>query len=149
MKICGQCKLDKPDSDFHKRSASKDGLSACCKECQQKYDSARLRDPKRMKMRNDYQMTPKGKAAHQRANKNWLEKNAIKRKAHIITGNAIKYGKLKKAPCEVCGKLEVHAHHDDYAKPLEIRWLCDIHHNEWHSKHGEAANSECKQVQAA
>jgi hypothetical protein len=97
---------------------------------------------KRMKMRIDYQKTERGKAAHKRAVNKWLDKNDIKRKSHIIVGNAIKYGKLKKEPCEVCGCLDVHAHHDDYAKPLDIRWLCDIHHNEWHSKYGEAANSE-------
>ena len=102
MKKCGKCNLTKPSSQFHKRSASKDGLAACCKACQKQYDDSRLRDPKRVKMRNDYQKTERGKEAHRRANKRWLEKNPNKRKAHIITGNAIKSGKLKKSPCEIC-----------------------------------------------
>ena len=42
--------------------------------------------------------------------------------------------KIKRKPCEVCGNLRVHAHHDDYYKPLEVRWLCVKHHNELHVK---------------
>lgn len=48
---------------------------------------------------------------------------------------ALKLGKIKKLPCEVCGenrKNFVHAHHDDYSKPLEVRWLCAIHHKQAH-----------------
>lgn len=37
-------------------------------------------------------------------------------------------------PCEVlnCDDLGVR-HHDDYNKPLEIRWLCPFHHGLEHS----------------
>jgi hypothetical protein len=28
-------------------------------------------------------------------------------------------------PCNVCGETEsVQGHHDDYTRPLEVRWLC-------------------------
>lgn len=33
MKICGKCKVEKPFTEFSKRSLSKDGLQASCKEC--------------------------------------------------------------------------------------------------------------------
>lgn len=33
-------------------------------------------------------------------------------------------------PCEVCGNEQSEAHHDDYSKPWEIRWLCQKHHKE-------------------
>lgn len=40
---------------------------------------------------------------------------------------------MKKQPCEVCGsKTNLEAHHDDYSKPYDVRWLCRIHHNEHH-----------------
>ena len=45
--------------------------------------------------------------------------------AHVY----IKRGKLKKGICEVCGSADVEAHHDDYTKPLAVRWFCRLHHN--------------------
>jgi hypothetical protein len=52
----------------------------------------------------------------------------LKRQAHHATAYGLKAGILEKLPCEVCGSLIVHAHHDDYAKPDDIRWLCPKHH---------------------
>ncbi len=53
---------------------------------------------------------------------------------------AMRKGKLIPQPCEVCGAFPilrdgrrgVHGHHDDYSKPLEVRWLCNVHHGEAH-----------------
>lgn len=62
----------------------------------------------------------------------WRLRNPEKRAAHILVGNEKRAGRLVPEPCEVCGSLEVHAHHDDYSKPLEVRWLCPTHHSEYH-----------------
>jgi len=43
----------------------------------------------------------------------------------------IKRGKITKGVCEVCGK-PAEAHHDNYDKPLEVRWFCREHHLELH-----------------
>lgn len=43
-----------------------------------------------------------------------------------------KAGLLIPQPCEICNEIKVQAHHDDYTKPWEVRWLCTNHHNEWH-----------------
>lgn len=54
-------------------------------------------------------------------------------------------GKITPQPCEVCGDVTVDAHHDDYSKPFEVRWLCRLHHLRLHAelrrqrKSGEAA----------
>lgn len=45
---------------------------------------------------------------------------------------ALKSGKLIRQPCEICGDSPAQAHHDDYNKPLEVRWLCRKCHTEWH-----------------
>lgn len=47
---------------------------------------------------------------------------------------AIKTGKLQRQPCEICGCEKTEAHHDDYNRPLDVRWLCVNHHKEWHTK---------------
>lgn len=140
MKICGKCKQEKDAADFNKRSASIDGLSASCKQCQKAYDEARLRDPKRVSARLEYQKT-KGKDAHGKACKKWVANNTIKRAAHILVGNAVRAGTIIKKCCEICGNEKSNAHHDDYAKPLDVRWLCDIHHQEWHKENGEGLNA--------
>jgi len=51
--------------------------------------------------------------------------------AHKLTGNAIRDGRLIRKPCELCNK-KAQAHHDDYSKPLKVRWFCPKHHMEHH-----------------
>ncbi len=50
-----------------------------------------------------------------------------------FTWKKINNGTLIKQPCEVCQTTDkVEAHHDDYFKPLDVRWLCKKHHKEHH-----------------
>lgn len=51
-------------------------------------------------------------------------------RARLCVYRAVRSGKLVRQPCEVCGKLPVEAHHEDYTKPLEVHWLCREHHGE-------------------
>lgn len=57
------------------------------------------------------------------------------RRCHSIINKAISLGKIAKQPCEVCGDKSAQAHHDDYNKPLEVRWLCKKCHAKWHAEH--------------
>ena len=126
MKTCNTCGKDKQEDEFHKRAASRDGLAAKCKMCQKEYDKKRANLPHRVKARKEYMNTEAGKISHIRATKKWQSKNTRKRKAHIAVGNAIRDGKLiKPRYCELCDcELNLEAHHDDYDKPLDVRWLC-------------------------
>lgn len=56
-------------------------------------------------------------------------------RARAVVNMRLRRGKLHKQPCEECAKqnifnMEVEAHHDDYSKPSEVRWLCGKHHKE-------------------
>lgn len=65
----------------------------------------------------------------------WDHRNPIARAAHSMVNKAIKKGELCRKPCEVCKtNKDIKAHHDDYNKPLEIRWLCEKHHREHHNR---------------
>jgi hypothetical protein len=65
-------------------------------------------------------------------NKRWRERNPEKVKAHWTVSNAIRYGKLKRQPCQECGNPKSHAHHHDYNKPLDVIWLCHPCHWKMH-----------------
>ena len=41
---------------------------------------------------------------------------------------ATQRGTLVKEPCVRCGDTAVQAHHEDYAQPLQVIWLCTQHH---------------------
>lgn len=52
----------------------------------------------------------------------------IKLKARQAAYRAVKSGEIKKGPCLTCGDPNSEAHHDDYLKPLDVRWFCRFHH---------------------
>lgn len=148
-KACICCGETKPISEFYAHKMMADGHLNKCKPCcrassiknrnenldrYKAYDRSRGMLDHRVKMRSEYQKTEAGKAAVARASKRFIERNPEKRSAHIKVGNAVRDGKLIKMPCEVCGEKKVHAHHDDYSKQLEVRWLCSKHHSHEHKK---------------
>lgn len=45
---------------------------------------------------------------------------------------AIREGVVKRGPCAVCGNPKSEGHHEDYAHPLDVMWLCRIHHSRRH-----------------
>ncbi len=56
-----------------------------------------------------------------------------KHKARWKVNRAIASGRLIKEPC-ACGSTKVQAHHDDYAKPLDVSWLCIACHSAEHAR---------------
>ena len=60
---------------------------------------------------------------------------AQKREAYRIVSRARRRGELAPGDCEFLGddcQGRIEGHHDDYGKPLEIRWLCRRHHMQVH-----------------
>ena len=157
-KICFKCNVLKPLSEFYKHKMMADGHLNKCKECNKKdvrenraeridyyleYDKSRANRPDRVKARLLYSQTEQGKASRRKATKKYLEANLIKRAASYLVNNAIRDGKLKKSyVCEECNAndVRIHGHHDDYAYPLSVRWLCSKCHCKWHKENGQALN---------
>ena len=143
MFTCKHCNTEKTDDDFYDSNPNK------CKECIKsavrlhreknidrirEYDKQRGNKPHRVEARREYIATEAGKQAKKRATDAYNKRYPMKYAAHVITGNAVRDGSLFKASnCSVCNSTEkIEGHHDDYTKPLEVRWLCEQCHKEWH-----------------
>lgn len=150
MKICNKCSVEKDISLFYKHPKTKDGYDTKCKECAKSavrsnyslkvdqyraYEKTRTHAPHRVKARKEYAKTPGGKLAGNMAKMKWGVEHPIQRGASWSVNNAVRDGKLfKPKSCSCCGKVStrLEGHHDDYAFPLVVRWLCSKCHYDWH-----------------
>jgi len=134
-KKCFKCGAIKPLTEFYKHSQMKDGRVNKCKSCN-KSDVKKNRLEKveyyREYDRTRYQEDPSVRVRLSEVARKWREEHPDRYKAHTAVNNAVRDGRLTKGVCEVCGKPDVHGHHDDYSKPLEVRWLCPEHHKKHH-----------------
>ena len=136
MKTCTKCGVSKAIDQFHANTKTRDGRCQSCKACA----CARARDARDRRI--DY-WRESDRARAQTSVRKHQDKLATRRKraarhdryrAHWTVANALLNGTLAKSPCEVCGAINVDGHHDDYSKPLDVRWLCRTHHNEHHAQ---------------
>src|SRR4051812_26186703 len=87
------------------------------------------RDIEKIRARDRVRNSLPHRVSHITSNtKQWREKNPDRYAAHNAVAYAVRTGAITKEPCEVCGEIRAHGHHDDYTKPLEVRWLCAAHH---------------------
>ena len=137
MKICFKCKRTLSLVEFYKHGQMADGHLNKCKSCTKK-DSTGHRNRNIEKIR-EYD---RGRGNRQSVSylADYRRANPLKYKATGMVNNAIRDGKLFSEPCELCGEDKTHAHHDDYAKPLNVRWLCSAHHSQWHRDNGPGLN---------
>jgi hypothetical protein len=132
VKICTKCKVEKPYDMFHRVSSINDKLRPSCKECRREEAiSYRDRFGEIIRIRDNSRLVKQRHASVVGTNKYRARYKAL---------NAINLGKMKRLSCEVCGSEKSHAHHDDYNKPLDVRFLCSRHHRIWHIDNGEAKN---------
>lgn len=131
---CCKCKQYLPLWKFSKSKSRPNGIQSVCKACYRK-----------LNIRKWWQETkadPEKHAAHKaRTNKNMREyrkrpEYQLKSAARNMVLAAIKMGTIEKGPCNACGATEeVQAHHADYARPLEVEWLCRPCHQKHHHPH--------------
>ena len=62
------------------------------------------------------------------------EQQKLKNNARSYLHVYVKRGKIKKENCKVCNNRKTEAHHEDYARPIDVIWLCKKHHIEIHRR---------------
>lgn len=50
MKVCSKCKVEKPFSEYHKRSSSKLGVRSQCKNCEYEYEIKKRKEKNKIKL---------------------------------------------------------------------------------------------------
>lgn len=146
MKTCFKCDRTLPLEEFYRHPRMSDGHLGKCKECTRTdvalnqlvrneyyraYDKARSNRPDRVSDRKSRNRSTIARLWKRVWLEDYRERFPEKRLAHSGVNNAIRDGRLERQPCEACG-ARAHAHHDDYSRPLDVRWLCPRHHSEHH-----------------
>lgn len=143
LKTCRSCLAAKPIDEFYAHAQMSDGHINQCKNCVRErvrahrsanlekireYDRQRNRTDKGRAGARHYSKTVNGKAAKLCSLQAWRKRNRLKTRAYNSVQEALSRGRLTRKPCEACGADKSQAHHDDYSKRLEVRWLCCVHH---------------------
>ena len=119
-KRCAKCGGDKPLTEFYRNTQNKDNLHSYCKACILSRAKVRYREVSGPDKRNVDLDTP----------------TDHKNRARWNLAYAIKIGKVVRP--EHCSECQIECkpegHHDDYSKPLEVRWLCRPCHEAHHLK---------------
>jgi hypothetical protein len=144
-KQCYRCGEVKSLANFYRLERMADGHFNKCKTCY----CADVRANRKAKVgyyreydRKRYSTDPKAKARLAAVVSRYGSEHPKAFRSHALVGKALRDGKLVRGPCEVCNSARVHGHHDDYDKPLEVRWLCAEHHKAWHDENGPGKNRD-------
>jgi hypothetical protein len=116
---------------FSKSQSRPDGLYPYCKKCDRVNSQSYYA--------RNRELVAKRIAKYRRDNPGVMNaicekyriRNKHKKAAKEMVRRAVLSGKLAKEPCEKCGK-KAQAHHENYSKPLDVRWLCSFHHKQRH-----------------
>ncbi len=137
-KTCSKCGEEKGCDLFSKDKSRKDGLDPWCKGCKSEHqrnnrEAANNRNrvyrvvhkDKCNQYARDYMRSHK-KERNQYAHR-YKEDNPDRRAAHTFLNNSVRDGEITRPSCcDNCGvhSYRIEAHHSDYSKPLDVKWLC-------------------------
>lgn len=124
--VCTACHTKKDKEQFSKDATKiyHEGRSKICKECRHKqYLKAKV--------------TKRYRDRHRVYSKNFQKNNKEKVRAHALLKRAVQKGiVIKPTRCERCsGEFpiqKIQGHHEDYNKPLDVKWLCWLCHLKTH-----------------
>lgn len=129
-KACFKCGEVLPLSEFYAHPRMRDGTLNKCRRCARRdvQENRAARAAQYRAYERERNRQPERIAAIQAS----ARRDATKRRARVAVSNAVARGKLTRGACEVCGGVPADGHHEDYNKPLEVRWLCRTHHMHAH-----------------
>jgi len=134
-KTCSICRTNKPLSEFERDSRKRDGRGSRCLACnRRRWNTNWGRNYRRRNLEKERARSRrkwhKLRADPQRYAKYRRSPKALSR---LALQNAVKRGYIEKPDvCSACqevkGRYRIHGHHQDYAKPFEVEWLCAACH---------------------
>lgn len=131
-KVCYRCKVEKPVTAFGLQTKGVGGRNTYCRQCRSEMYFENHKVELERSRKNHQNRYKNGKATQ--GAKDYLKRNPEVSAARWKTQNAILRGDLvRPKKCPVCKKkTTVEAHHDDYKKPLDVRWMCKLCHRAYH-----------------
>lgn len=134
-KPCFVCGVPKPLEDYYRHPETADGRLHLCKDCHRaRMKVRRLTNPKVQEYDRARKHRPERVVLRKKLEDRWSKQHPLAVKAHRAVQYAVQTGRLMKTPCALCGQTEhLHAHHRDYAKPLDVVWLCAKCHHRLHA----------------
>ncbi len=148
MKRCGQCGVEKPETEFYRRAKApwfRRECKRCTLENQKLYQTTHKQQKavigRAYRLAHKQERRLRQTAYGQKHSDRLLERlqerrrsNPARYRAYSTVGNHIRSGQLiRPSECSQCGKTErVVAHHVDYERPLDVTWLCRTCHARVH-----------------
>lgn len=164
-KVCNDCGQAKSLTEFYAHPNSADGRAGCCKSCHKARMNKRRADNLEAVQAYDRE---RGSLAHRKqavkerapkyADKSYRQIATMREKyperaaARIALGNAVRDGRvIKPTMCQECfsTKRKLQGHYHDYAKPLEVTWLCTECHGAETRKENEAKRAQIRAFKIA
>jgi hypothetical protein len=140
---CSKCEGFFDRSNFYADKRTPVGIKAECRKCHyktkwrtrdvEKHREASKASARRARERDPDKVKAKVREASRlRRLKPKTEKDVARSKFHV----ALRSGRiLKPELCEGCGERKrLTGHHEDYSKPLDVRWLCYACHGKEHRR---------------
>lgn len=147
MKKCKNCRVEKNKEEFNKwyKKTGSTGFRSLCKECDHEINKKYREKNKELltqKRRIRTGAQPKKKCTDPAKIKRYEDMYRSQRKypervaARSFLNMYVKIGKIVRPNiCEICLKNKnVEGHHEDYLKPLEVKWVCKRCHSDIHYK---------------
>lgn len=138
MKPCRLCSSVKAVEDYYLNSGKPMHI---CKECHKTVVRARrLTNPAVQEYDRKRAKSPHRKALNRQVSAAWRERHPDAYRAQTAVGNALRDGRIARGLCSFCGTDQnVHGHHRDYSRPLDVTWLCAKCHHRIHALFPETA----------